>query len=307
MLNKGQIKFSKAAATVAKSIFEKKKASEFLQVSNQKDMSVGVQDLYEVILGVKQDMSNQMIYALDSTKAKSLFEKTLLKDGRLSRIVYSKRSCVLYITNSQQSEFDSIKTPDSKWPDVLLEEKDNCIVKFESAMKTNFVNLPDLISSCSKVQKGEPSVIKKGSMDDSVLYERRKMEIRKELESSLSKIKDDLATLESQQKEFRKLVPKEMIGKLDSLESSAKRLQSVDIFNLDSSGISKHVDELKKAFNSAGSMLKSGSQAAKSLKTLVGSLDILKNVKNPTDELAPADSKKLKDAVLGLFSSVNVE
>jgi hypothetical protein len=264
MLNNGQIKFSKEAATAAKGVFERKKVSEFLQILNQKDMPSGGKDLYEEILGVKQNTSNnQIVYAMDSTKAKTFFDKTLLKDGRLSRIVYPKHSCVLYITKNQQSECDSLKTSDSKWPDVFLDDKkDSCVMKFESLMKTNFVNLPDLISSCSKVQESKPAVIKQGSMDDSALYERRKAETRKELEPFIKKSKDDMELLkirrkEIKEKEVAQFLPNDIVKKLDMLGSKAENFGKTDVAKLKETEISQYIGNLRSFFVDIKSVLES--------------------------------------------------
>lgn len=166
VLKKGQIKFTKKAAEIAKQYFIKKKVTEFLVVlgeaerakrkqekanerkrtGNQKANPSKAKEFYSLLLGAKQT-SKSKVYTIDIPKAKKLFEVSLIKEGRLSFIFSPTSNCILYISQGQQSKYDSIKLPENKWPAVFLNENNkNSVAEFERKMnKNSAVDLIDLI------------------------------------------------------------------------------------------------------------------------------------------------------------------
>jgi hypothetical protein len=108
MLKKGQIKFSKKAAEIAKAYFIKKKVTEFLVVlgetermqrkqekakvrketGDKKANPSKAKEFYNLVLGAKQT-SKVKTYTTDVLKAKKLFEVSLVKEGRLKYDVLS--------------------------------------------------------------------------------------------------------------------------------------------------------------------------------------------------------------------------
>lgn len=110
MIKCGQIKFTKKAADKAKTIFQKKKVNEFLVVVEPgKQKPANSKGLYKILLGVKQDNTfGKKVYTTDQIRANKLFDKSLLKDGRLSLIFSPTYGCALYITKEQQDKYDEI-------------------------------------------------------------------------------------------------------------------------------------------------------------------------------------------------------
>lgn len=77
-------------------------------------------------------MKNEIrVYTNDLIKAKKLFEVSLLKEGRLSFILYPELNCLLYITKAQQDSYEKLKMPKSEWPHVLLNDDKACVAEFE--------------------------------------------------------------------------------------------------------------------------------------------------------------------------------
>jgi len=99
-------------------------------------------------LGEKQDPSSTYkVYTNNIQKAKKLFEKLLIKEGRLSYILSPKFDCLLYLSKDQQDKFKKIILPDTNFPEGLLNEAESyCVSEFERKMnKTSSVDLADLI------------------------------------------------------------------------------------------------------------------------------------------------------------------
>lgn len=149
MLKHGQIKFTKKAAQFAEEYFKKKKIGSFLVVIKRGEQSPsGYKGLYKQLLGEKQDPSSTYkVYTNNIQKAKKLFEKLLIKEGRLSYILSPKFDCLLYLSKDQQDKFKRIILPDTNFPEGLLNEaKSDCVAEFERKMnKTSYVDLVDLI------------------------------------------------------------------------------------------------------------------------------------------------------------------
>jgi hypothetical protein len=147
VLKKGQIKFTKKAAEIAKVYFKKKKIDEFLIVAPKSEKPEGGKDFYKILLGEKQDSASlRKVYATDIVKAKKLFEVSLIKEGRLSFLLSPDLSCLLYIDKTQQDKYEKLKTPGMDWPMAILNE--GCETEFERKMnKSVTVDLANLISS----------------------------------------------------------------------------------------------------------------------------------------------------------------
>ncbi|MDO4975267.1 MAG: hypothetical protein Q4E61_02985 [Alphaproteobacteria bacterium] len=149
MLKHGQIKFTKKAAQFAEEYFKKKKIGSFLVVIKRGEQSPsGYKGFYTQLLGEKQDPSSTYkVYTNNIEKAKKLFETSLIKEGRLSCIFSPKFNCLLYLSKDQQDKFKKIISPDTDFPEGLLNEKESdCVAEFERKMnKTSSVDLSDLI------------------------------------------------------------------------------------------------------------------------------------------------------------------
>ncbi|MDR2073782.1 MAG: hypothetical protein LBP36_00165 [Oscillospiraceae bacterium] len=150
MLKKGQIKFSKKAAEIAKSLFKKKKVNEFLIAIKKRGEQKPAEHkgFYQILLGEKQDPSSvYKVYTADTAKSKKLFEVSLLKETRLSMIFYPSCGCLLYIAKAEESKFKKIKLSEHEWPTAVLNENDNaCISEFERKMnKKSATDLSNLI------------------------------------------------------------------------------------------------------------------------------------------------------------------
>ena len=148
MIKCGQIKFTKKAADKAKTIFQKKKVNEFLVVVEPgKQKPANSKGLYKILLGVKQDNTfGKKVYTTDQIRANKLFDKSLLKDGRLSLIFSPTYGCALYITKEQQDKYDEMKLPYLEWPTVYLNENNEvAVTKFETTIRNKSIDLADII------------------------------------------------------------------------------------------------------------------------------------------------------------------
>lgn len=149
MLKHGQIKFTKKAAQFAEKYFKKKKIESFLlAIKRGEQKPSGYKGFYKQLLGEKQDPSSTYkVYTNNIQKAKKLFEKLLIKEGRLSYILSPKFDCLLYLSKDQQDKFKKIILPDTNFPEGLLNEAESdCVSEFERKMnKTSSVDLVDLI------------------------------------------------------------------------------------------------------------------------------------------------------------------
>ncbi len=149
MLKHGQIKFTKKAAQFAEKYFKKKKIESFLlAIKRGEQKPSGYKGFYKQLLGEKQDSSSTYkVYTNNIQKAKKLFEKLLIKEGRLSYILSPKFDCLLYLSKDQQDKFKKIILPDTNFPEGLLNEAESdCVSEFERKMnKTSSVDLVDLI------------------------------------------------------------------------------------------------------------------------------------------------------------------
>ena len=153
MLRKGQIKFSKKAAIIAKKIFEKKKVNEFLVVvKNGEPTPSGAKDIYKKLLGVKQDASNkQRIYTTDVIRSEKLFLTSLFQEGQFSLIASPTYACALYITKDQESKFEKIKLKNAKWPTVFIDESNSAFIsRFDAAIK-KAVDLTEILIDLEKI------------------------------------------------------------------------------------------------------------------------------------------------------------
>jgi hypothetical protein len=157
LLKKGQIKFSKKAAPIAKQYFMKKKANAFLAVVKKGEKKLPEhRGFYKVILGIKQDPSFlNKVYTKNIAKAKKFFEVSLLKEGRFNLVFSPKLNCALYISKAQQGQYKKIILPEHEWPIAVLNEAErSCISEFERKMnKTLAVDLADLILEMSEQDK----------------------------------------------------------------------------------------------------------------------------------------------------------
>lgn len=160
MLKHGQIKFTKKAAQFAEKYFKKKKIESFLvAIKRGEQRPSEYKGLYKQLLGEKQDSSSTYkVYTNNIQKAKKLFEKLLIKEGRLSYILSPKFDCLLYLSKDQQDKFKKIILPDTNFPEGLLNEAESdCVSEFERKMnKTSSVDLVDLIL---KVKSSEVATI----------------------------------------------------------------------------------------------------------------------------------------------------
>lgn len=149
MLKHGQIKFTKKAAQFAEKYFKKKKIESFLvAIKRGEQRPSEYKGFYKQLLGEKQDSSSTYkVYTSNIQKAKKLFEKLLIKEGRLSYILSPKFDCLLYLSKDQQDKFKKIILPDTSFPEGLLNETESdCVSEFERKMnKTSSVDLADLI------------------------------------------------------------------------------------------------------------------------------------------------------------------
>ncbi len=149
MLKHGQIKFTKKAAQFAEKYFKKKKIESFLVAIKRGEQKPSeYKGFYKQLLGEKQDPSSTYkVYTNNIQKAKKLFEKLLIKEGRLSYILSPKFDCLLYLSKDQQDKFKKIILPDTNFPEGLLNEAESyCVSEFERKMnKTSSVDLADLI------------------------------------------------------------------------------------------------------------------------------------------------------------------
>ena len=149
MLKHGQIKFTKKAAQFAEKYFKKKKIESFLvAIKRGEQRPSEYKGFYKQLLGEKQDPSSTYkVYTNNIQKAKKLFEKLLIKEGRLSYILSPKFDCLLYLSKDQQDKFKKIILPDTNFPEGLLNEAESdCVSEFERKMnKTSSVDLVDLI------------------------------------------------------------------------------------------------------------------------------------------------------------------
>lgn len=160
MLKHGQIKFTKKAAQFAEKYFKKKKIESFLVAIKRGEQKPSeYKGFYKQLLGEKQDPSSTYkVYTNNIQKAKKLFEKLLIKEGRLSYILSPKFDCLLYLSKDQQDKFKKIILPDTNFPEGLLNEAESdCVSEFERKMnKTSSVDLADLIL---KVKSSEVATI----------------------------------------------------------------------------------------------------------------------------------------------------
>lgn len=160
MLKHGQIKFTKKAAQFAEKYFKKKKIESFLvAIKRGEQRPSEYKGFYKQLLGEKQDPSSTYkVYTNNIQKAKKLFEKLLIKEGRLSYILSPKFDCLLYLSKDQQDKFKKIILPDTNFPEGLLNEAESdCVSEFERKMnKTSSVDLADLIL---KVKSSEVATI----------------------------------------------------------------------------------------------------------------------------------------------------
>ena len=160
MLKHGQIKFTKKAAQFAEKYFKKKKIESFLvAIKRGEQRPSEYKGFYKQLLGEKQDPSSTYkVYTNNIQKAKKLFEKLLIQEGRLSYILSPKFDCLLYLSKDQQDKFKRIILPDTNFPEGLLNEAESdCVSEFERKMnKTSSVDLADLIL---KVKSSEVATI----------------------------------------------------------------------------------------------------------------------------------------------------
>lgn len=160
MLKHGQIKFTKKAAQFAEKYFKKKKIESFLvAIKRGEQRPSEYKGFYKQLLGEKQDPSSTYkVYTNNIQKAKKLFEKLLIQEGRLSYILSPKFDCLLYLSKDQQDKFKKIILPDTNFPEGLLNEAESdCVSEFERKMnKTSSVDLADLIL---KVKSSEVATI----------------------------------------------------------------------------------------------------------------------------------------------------
>lgn len=147
MLNKGQIKFTKKAAEIAKTYFKKKKAEDFLvAIKRDEQKPAGYVGFYKQLLGEKQDPSSTYkVYTSDVSKSLKIFETSLIKEGRLSLIACLSKNCLLYITKSQESKYKGMKLSETDWPvGAVDEQNNNAMIKFIGKMRAA-VNLSDIL------------------------------------------------------------------------------------------------------------------------------------------------------------------
>lgn len=165
MVKHGQIKFTKKAAQFAEKYFKKKKIESFLVAIKRGEQKPSeYKGFYKQLLGEKQDPSSTYkVYTNNIQKAKKLFEKLLIKEGRLSYILSPKFDCLLYLSKDQQDKFKKIILPYTNFPEGLLNEAESyCVSEFERKMnKTSSVDLADLILGVRETQVEVKSDIKK--------------------------------------------------------------------------------------------------------------------------------------------------
>lgn len=152
MLKKGQIKFTKKASEKAKTMFETKKANEFLFVVRQSEKKPsGSKDICKILMNVNQNPGfKNKIYTNNIQKTNRLFNEYLLNQCKLNLIISPKSSCALYITREEslKQKYCNLKTKEHVWPAVYLDEKNNtAITTFETIIKTKSIDLADIILS----------------------------------------------------------------------------------------------------------------------------------------------------------------
>ena len=150
MLKKGQIKFTRKAAEKAKTIFETKKANEFLFVVKEGEKKPpNPKDICKILMNIKQNPeSKNKIYTNNIQKTNMLFNDYLLNQCKLSLILSPKYSCVLYITKEEslKQKYQNLKVKEHVWPAVYLDEENHSVVTmFETIIETKSVDLADII------------------------------------------------------------------------------------------------------------------------------------------------------------------
>lgn len=148
MLKRGQIKFTKKAAEIAKTYLKKKKAENFLiAIKKGEKKPSGYVEFYKQLLGEKQDPSSTYkVYTNNVAKSLKIFETLLVKEGRLNLIACLGKNCLLYITKSQESKYKGMKLPETDWPVVAVDEKNNnAMVKFIGKMRMSAIDLSDIL------------------------------------------------------------------------------------------------------------------------------------------------------------------
>ncbi len=153
MLKKGQIKFSRKAASKAKEMLKRKNASKVFMVVNSKDKKpLNAKVFYNQILGVRQyHMAENKVFTSNINTAKMLLSDYIVGKGKLSIIVSPTYGCALYITEDQQTKYSKIKVSELDWPAVCLDESNpNTIKIFEEKINKKSVDLSEIILSLEK-------------------------------------------------------------------------------------------------------------------------------------------------------------
>lgn len=145
----GYIRFHRNAVKIAKELFEKKeqKHGKIFYVVEKSQKPAGSKNVCKRLTGEKQNpVPDVMIYTKDVQRVDKIFTSSLVKEGRLSVIMHRTNGCVLFITKNQEKLFDSIKSTDTKWPMVFVNElDDDSVDQFYKQMNTMGVELHNIL------------------------------------------------------------------------------------------------------------------------------------------------------------------